>query len=72
MSAGDGAPAGREPLRPAGGGGRAFLGVRRMLPQDDGVHLLDDSGEEVGVVRYGERVYINGRVLSFSAQQGGE
>jgi len=54
-------------LRPSGGEGRSFLGVRRMEPHDDGVHLYDDAGAEVGVVRYGERVYINGRVMSFSA-----
>ena len=54
-------------LRPAGGSGRSFLGVRRMEPHDDGVHLLDDDGAEVGVVRYGEQVYVNGRVMSFSA-----
>ena len=52
-------------LRPAPGGGRSFLGVRRMEPHDDGVHLIDDEGAEVGVVRYGEQVYINGRVMSF-------
>jgi hypothetical protein len=57
---------GSEPLRPSGGEGRSFLGVRRMEPQDDGVHLYDDAGAEIGVVRYGERVYINGRVMSFS------
>jgi len=56
-----------EALRPAGGGGRAFLGVRRMTPEDDGVHLFDDAGAEVAVVRYGEQVYVNGRVISFSA-----
>lgn len=55
------------PLKPVGGGGRAFLGVRRMMPQDDGVHLFDDAGAEVAVVAYGERVYINGRVMSFGA-----
>ena len=54
-------------LRPAGGSGRSFLGVRRMEPHDDGVHLFDDSGVEVGVVRYNEQVYINGRVMSFKA-----
>jgi len=53
-------------LRPSGGGGRSFLGVRRMEPQDDGVHLFDDAGAEVGVVRYGEQVYVNGRVISFN------
>lgn len=52
-------------LKPVGGGGRAFLGVRRMEPHDDGVHLFDDAGAEVAVVRYGERVYVNGRVMSF-------
>jgi hypothetical protein len=52
-------------LKPAGGSGRSFLGVRRMEPHDDGVHLFDDAGAEVGVVRYDERVYINGRVMSF-------
>lgn len=55
------------PLKPVGGGGRAFLGVRRMQPQDDGVHLYDDGGKEIAVVRYGEQVYVNGRVMSFSA-----
>jgi hypothetical protein len=54
-------------LKPVGGGGRAFLGVRRMEPQDDGVHLIDDKGEEIAVVAYGERVYVNGRVMSFGA-----
>ena len=53
-------------LRPSGGGGRTFLGVRRMEPHEDGVRLLDDDGAEVGVVRYGEQVYINGRVMSFT------
>jgi hypothetical protein len=59
-------------LKPAGGGGRAFLGVRRMQPQDDGIHLYDDAGAEIGVVRYGETVYINGRVVSFTAPKPGE
>ena len=54
-------------LKPVGGGGRAFLGVRRMIPRDDGVHLSDDTGAEIAVVAYGERVYINGRVMSFVA-----
>jgi hypothetical protein len=54
-------------LKPVGGGGRSFLGVRRMEPHDDGVHLFDDDGGEVGTVAYGERVYINGRVMSFNA-----
>jgi hypothetical protein len=54
-------------LRPATGGGRSFLGIRRMEPHDDGVHLIDDKGEEAGVVGYGERVYINGRVMSFES-----
>jgi hypothetical protein len=53
-------------LRPGGGSGRSFLGVRRMEPHDDGVHLFDDAGAEVGVVRYGEQVYVNGRVMSFN------
>ena len=57
-------------LRPAGGSGRSFLGVRRMTPEDDGVHLYDDAGAEVGVVRYGERVYVNGRVMSFTPVKG--
>ncbi len=56
----------RGALRPSGGGGRSFLGVRRMEPHDDGVHLFDDAGAEVGVVRYGEQVYVNGRVISFN------
>lgn len=56
-----------EALRPAGGGGRAFLGVHRMEPQDDGVHLYDDAGKEVAVVAYGETVYVNGRVITFKA-----
>jgi hypothetical protein len=38
-----------------------------MEPRDDGVHLFDDQGGEVGVVAYGENVYINGRVMSFNA-----
>jgi len=53
------------PLKPVGGGGRTFLGVRRMEPRDDGVHLLDDAGVLIAVVAYGERVYVNGRVISF-------
>ena len=52
-------------LRPKAGNGRSFLGVRRMEPHDDGVHLIDADGVEAGVVRYGEQVYINGRVMSF-------
>ena len=59
-------------LRPVGGGGRTFLGVRRMEPQDDGVHLIDDDGADVATVRYGERVYINGRVMSFREPKPGE
>ena len=54
-------------LRPVSGGGRAFLGVRRMEPQDDGVHLYDDDGKEIAVVAYGETVYVNGRVITFKA-----
>jgi hypothetical protein len=54
-------------LRPVGGEGRSFLGVRRMEPRDDGVHLSDDTGNELAVVLYGERVYVNGRVMSFTA-----
>jgi hypothetical protein len=54
-------------LKPVGGGGRTFLGVHRMEPRDDGVHLLDEHGSAVAVVAYGERVYINGRVMSFEA-----
>jgi hypothetical protein len=57
-------------LKPAGGGGRAFLGVRRMEPRDDGVHLIADDGSQIAVVAYGERVYVNGRVMSFSAPRG--
>ena len=57
----------RGALRPAGGGGRSFLGVRRIEPHDDGVYLYGDDGAEVGVVAYGERVYVNGRVISFTA-----
>ena len=53
-------------LKPVGGGGRSFLGVRRMEPHDDGVHLFDGDGNVVAVVRYGERVYVNGRVMSFT------
>jgi hypothetical protein len=59
-----------EALKPVGGGGRSFLGVRSMQPHDDGVHLLDDAGVEVAVVAYGERVYVNGRVMSFTAAPG--
>jgi hypothetical protein len=55
-------------LRPVSGEGRAFLGVRRMEPQEDGVHLYDDAGARITVVRYGEQVYINGRVMSFNAR----
>lgn len=54
-------------LRPTGGSGRSFLGIRRMEPHDDGVHLIDDDGNDVAVVRYGEQVYVNGRVISFNA-----
>jgi hypothetical protein len=54
-------------LKPVGGGGRSFLGVHRMEPRGDGVHLLDEHGAEVALVAYGERVYINGRVMSFEA-----
>lgn len=54
-------------LRPAGGSGRSFLGVRRMEPRDDGVHLFDDNDAELAVIRYGEQVYVNGRVMSFTA-----
>jgi hypothetical protein len=54
-------------LRPVGGQGRSFLGVHRMEPRDDGVHLSDDAGNELAVVEYGERVYVNGRVMSFTA-----
>jgi hypothetical protein len=53
-------------LRPVGGGGRSFLGVRSMQPADDGVHLLDDHGVEIATIAYGERVYVNGRVMSFT------
>jgi hypothetical protein len=60
------------PLKPVGGGGRTFLGVRRMEPQDDGVHLFDDDGVAVATVRYGEQVYINGRVMSFRVPVRGE
>jgi hypothetical protein len=42
-----------------------------MEPQDDGVHLYDDEKREVGVIRYGEQVYVNGRVMSFNAPKGG-
>lgn len=53
------------PLKPVGGGGRAFLGVRSFAPQEDGVHLIDDAGADIATVRYGEQVYVNGRVMSF-------
>lgn len=56
-------------MRPVGGEGRSFLGVRRMEPHDDGVHLFDDAGKELGVVRYDENVYVNGRVISFRARK---
>jgi len=59
-------------LKPAGGGGRSFLGVHRMSPQDDGVHLFDVDGAELGVVPYGERVYVNGRVMSFAVGSQGD
>jgi len=58
-------------LRPSSGGGRTFLGVRRMEPREDGVRLLDDTGAELGVVRYGEQVYVNGRVVSFTPPKAG-
>jgi hypothetical protein len=66
-------PSGDQPqaLRPASGGGRTFLGVRRMEPHDDGVRLLDETGAELGVVRYGEQVYVNGRVVSFTPPKTG-
>lgn len=51
-------------LKPVGGGGRSFLGVRRIEPQDDGVHLYGEDGE-VARVEYGEKVYVNGRVMEF-------
>ncbi|HEX5478687.1 MAG TPA: hypothetical protein VFY79_03095 [Dehalococcoidia bacterium] len=54
-------------LRPSSGGGRTFLGVRKMEPHDDGVHLFDDDGKELAIVAYGETVYINGRVITFRA-----
>ncbi|HYM16311.1 MAG TPA: hypothetical protein VEZ14_12200 [Dehalococcoidia bacterium] len=54
-------------LRPVGGGGRTFLGVRRIEPRDDAVYLYDDDGAELGAVRYGEQVYVNGRVMSFTS-----
>jgi len=41
-----------------------------MQPADDGVHLIDDSGVVLAVVAYGERVYINGRVMSFTKPNG--
>lgn len=59
-------------LKPVGGGGRTFLGVQRMEPHDDGVHLFDDAGAEVAVVAYGEQVYINGRVMSFGGKPPGD
>lgn len=59
-------------LRPVSGGGRSFLGVRRMEPHDNGVHLFDDDGRELGVVAYGERVYVNGRVMSFNESPMGD
>jgi hypothetical protein len=58
-------------LRPAGGTGRSFLGVRRMEPRPDGVHLTDDRGDELGIVAYGETVYVNGRVISFKPPKPG-
>jgi hypothetical protein len=60
-------PRDSEALKPVGGGGRTFLGVHRIEPHDDGVHLLDDRGNQIAVVSYGERVYVNGRVMSFEA-----
>jgi hypothetical protein len=53
------------PLKPVGGGGRSFLGVRRIEPQDDAVHLFGQDGGEVARVAYGEKVYVNGRVMEF-------
>ncbi len=55
-------------LKPVGGGGRTFLGVHRMEPHEDGMHLLDEHGAPIAVVAYGERVYVNGRVMSFGAR----
>ena len=63
-------PDGPEALKPAAGGGRSFLGVRRISPHADGVHLFDDEDMEVGIVRYGERVYVNGSVMSFKERHG--
>ena len=42
-----------------------------MEPREDGVRLLDDTGAELGVVRYGEQVYVNGRVVSFTPPKAG-
>jgi len=42
-----------------------------MEPREDGVRLLDDEGSELGVVRYGEQVYVNGRVMSFMPPRDG-
>ncbi len=66
-----GVPDRSDALRPVGGGGRAFLGVHRMEPQEDGVHLYGEDGGEIAVVAYGEQVYINGRVMSFNAPKRG-
>jgi hypothetical protein len=60
------------PLRPSGGGGRTFLGVRKMEPHDDGVHLIDDDGNQIAIVAYGETVYINGRVVTFRTPSANE
>ena len=49
----------------SGPGGQSFLGVQRMEPRPDGVHLIDGNGAELAVVPYGRTVYINGRVMSF-------
>jgi hypothetical protein len=57
-----------ESERASGPGGSSFLGVRRMEPGDDGVRLFDGGGAEIGLVPYGENVYVNGRVISFKRQ----
>jgi hypothetical protein len=59
-------------LKPVGGGGRSFLGVRRIEPQDDAVHLFDQDGGEIAQVAYGEKVYVNGRVMQFVRGKGAD
>jgi hypothetical protein len=59
-------------LKPVGGGGRSFLGVRRIEPRDDAVYLFGQDGDEIAQVAYGEKVYVNGRVMQFVRGKGAD